>query len=198
MAKLKDITGEKYGRLTAIKFVGRTENTRKAIWKFECECGNEIDVRSDKVKSGSYVSCGCLRKIRNITHGMSDTRIYSIWCDIKKRCNNKKQKHYDNYGGRGIRVCKEWNDNFRLFYEWSISNGYNDNLTIDRINVNGDYEPNNCRWVSLDIQHYNKRNTIYIDGKTIKEISDETGLSWSCIYSRHRRGVNNEESSTNS
>lgn len=192
MGKWKDRQGEKYSRLTAIEFVGVTENTKKAIWKFKCDCGNEIDVRFDKVKNGDYVSCGCLRNERRIKHGMRYYRIYSIWCDMKKRCNNENQSHYGDYGGRGIKVCEEWNDSFLSFYNWSIGDGYNDKLTIDRINVNGNYEPNNCRWVEVEVQHYNKRNTIYIDingeNKTIKELSEEFNLTYNLIYNRYRRG----------
>lgn len=125
---------------------------------------------------------------------MRHTRIYSIWCDMKKRCNNKNQSNYNNYGGRGIKVCKEWNDDFESFLEWSISNGYNDSLTIDRIDVNGNYEPSNCRWVTWEEQHYNKRNTVYIevDGQkmTLKEIAEKYELTYSCVFTRYNRGRN--------
>ena len=164
MKKVKDISGQKFGRLTAIKFL-RIEK-HKAVWLCKCECGNLLEVRGTDLTKGHTKSCGCLRKEscgnNNKTHDKSNTRLYSIWCDIKKRCYNLNCKSYKNYGGRGIKVCDVWCNDFMNFYNWAMSHNYNDTLTIDRIDVNGNYEPNNCRWSTAKQQARNKRNNRYI------------------------------------
>lgn len=123
-----------------------------------------------------------------ITHGKSDTRLYSIWCDMKRRCYNPKNKRYSRYGGRGISVCEEWKDDFQAFYEWAIDNGYDEHLTIDRINVNGNYEPSNCRWVTWKEQQRNTSRNRYItvngETKTIAEWSEITGIKPDVIKDR--------------
>lgn len=170
MKKVKDLTGQKFGRLTPLKFL-RIEK-HKAIWLCQCDCGNSIEVRGVELTKGHTKSCGCLRKETcsniNKTHNKTNTRLYSIWCDIKKRCYNINYKSYKNYGGRGIAVCDDWRNDFMAFYKWSMSHDYNDNLTIDRIDVNGNYEPNNCRWATVKQQARNTRRNRYftINGET--------------------------------
>ena len=132
-------------------------------------------------KNGDYRGCV-------ITHGMSDTRIYSIWCDMKRRCYNEKNKRYNRYGGRGISVCEEWRNNFNEFYEWSMSNGYSDKMSIDRINVDGDYAPENCRWITPAEQQKNTSRTHYITafGKTMcmSDWARECGISADVLRGR--------------
>jgi len=137
---------------------------RKAI--FRCYCGEEFETQIISIRNGNTKSCGCYQlkvmsmvgKLR-ITHGLSDYPIHDVWTMMKQRCYNKKCKRYKDWGGRGIAVCKEWKDNFIAFYNWAISNGYNERLQIDRINNDGDYEPSNCRFTTAKINANNRRNT---------------------------------------
>ena len=140
-----------------------------AMWRCKCECGKEVIVQGQTLRSGRTKSCGCLsREIHkevmtelnksNSRHGQFGTRIYRIWCSMKSRCYNKNHKAYIDYGGRGITICAEWKDDFEVFYNWAVKNGYSDNLTIDRIDVDGNYEPSNCRWATSSVQRRNQRS----------------------------------------
>ncbi|WDU82287.1 hypothetical protein [Caloramator sp. Dgby_cultured_2] len=155
MSRRIDLTGKVFGRLSVIGYHS-TNKRGKALWLCKCDCGNETVVIGENLRSGKTTSCGCYNREMSIKanriHGMTKTRIYECWLDMKKRCNDLNNKEYHNYGERGIRVCEEWEKDFKNFYDWSINNGYNDNLTIDRIDVNGDYEPSNCRWVTWSQQ----------------------------------------------
>lgn len=160
-APRRDLTGQKFGRLTAINIAGHDKGGR-LLWLFQCDCGNKVVRRGTSVSCGDQKSCGCLGKEmlnehNKPTHGGTNTRLYSIWRAMKKRCYQPSTYGYQNYGGRGITVCKEWRDDFTAFRDWAISHGYNDDLTLDRINCNGDYEPDNCRFATWVIQENNKR-----------------------------------------
>ena len=155
----------KFGRLTAIKRVGKNSDNRSR-WLCECECGNQIITNVSVLLNGDTKSCGCLQKERasntRSKHKLTGTKLYWIWVSMKQRCNNKDNKSYCNYGERGISVCKTWESDFMNFYNWAIQNGYNENAThktctIDRINNDGDYEPSNCRWVDMKVQSNNRR-----------------------------------------
>ena len=167
MSKLIDLSGQKYGRLTVVCRNGSNESKR-ALWLCKCECGNEITVIGDLLRNGHVQSCGCLlseyRKDKMTKHGYGKhsevDRLYRVWRGMKTRCYSKNAKSYKWYGGRGIKVCEEWHD-YTKFREWALQNGYDENAkkgecTIDRINPDGDYEPNNCRWVGMDVQLKNK------------------------------------------
>ncbi len=176
MVFAKEMIGKKYGRLSvtgfeSIKIKGKNRTNNRIYLFCKCDCGAEVRIRKDGVLSGVVVSCGCnrnekahfsgLKHARScITHGMTKTRIYGIWKGMRKRCNYKKAKDFHNYGGRGIKVCSEWENSFIAFKDWAFQNGYADNLTIDRINVNGNYEPSNCRWITMAEQQKNKRRSI--------------------------------------
>ena len=129
-------------------------------------------------------------------HGLTNTRLYRIWRNMKSRCNNPKTPHYEYYGGKGIKVCSEWND-FINFYNWSIQNGYNDNLTIDRIDNNRNYEPNNCKWSTYKEQnaHLPSLRKIYYNNQyySIMDIVNMTGLTYKCISARYERGWSIDE-----
>ena len=178
----KDLTGQRFGRLTVIEYAGTlvTKNhSRTTMWKCKCDCGNIKDVRYSNLARGTTQSCGCIHKEKlgsmNRTHGLSGnkTRLYTIWKNMRGRCFNTNDKSYDRYGGRGISVCEEWDKSFEAFYKWSIENGYKEDiaesnrnrLSIDRINNDGNYEPSNCRWTNDFVQASNKRNSIPSDIK---------------------------------
>ena len=193
--KYKDISGQQFGRLTALY---RLHNYHKkgTYWLCVCDCGNLTEVRYDALYNGNPKSCGCYRKerIKNLKtrHGKSYIPLYYVWNNIKQRCHNSNCKNYKNYGGRGIAVCDKWKDNFQAFYDWALNNGYSDNLTIDRIDVNGNYEPNNCRFVNMKQQERNKRNNrnITINGEMhcLKEWCELLGLNYQTVFTRIYRG----------
>lgn len=126
---------------------------------------------------------GCI-----ITHGGVGTRLYEIWCGMKKRCQNPNDKRFKNYGGRGIMICEEWKNDFQAFYDWAMANGYEDHLTIDRIDVNGNYEPSNCRWVNARVQQRNTTRNRFVTAfgktKTIAEWSEDSGIDQGVIKDR--------------
>jgi hypothetical protein len=160
-----DISGMVYGRLTVLKKVGSGANGH-SLWQCRCECGNETVVNISNLTSGATTSCGCYRKEivadNKSIHGESHTRLYSVWLGMRERCSNPKHISYYLYGGRGISVCDEWLHSYANFKNWAEANGYDwyakrGECTLDRINVNGDYCPQNCRWVNMKIQCANKR-----------------------------------------
>ena len=152
---------KKYNRLTPIEIAYK--RGRVNYWLCKCDCGKSVIVREPNIKNGHTKSCGCIRvermKLENpkYNHGLRYHRLNSIWRGMKTRCYNQKSLEYSNYGGRGIKVCDEWKNDFKAFYDWAMSNGYRDNLTIDRINPFGNYEPSNCRWATYEEQAKNKR-----------------------------------------
>ena len=157
----KDITGQKFGRLTALHRLHNTKG-RMSKWLCVCECGNFVEVRLNSLTSGLTKSCGCLKKDNHyVKHSKKNTRLYRTWKSMKSRCYNNHVDRYPNYGGRGIKVCDEWLNDFMSFYNWAMANGYDDKLTIDRINVDGNYEPNNCRWVDMKQQLRNTQRNAY-------------------------------------
>lgn len=186
MSNLIDLTGKTFGYWTVIEYIGNSK------WICKCKCGNEQVVGGAFLRKGESKSCGCFRseyaKNRFSTHNLSKTRLYNIWSGIKKRCYNKNNPKYKNYGLLGVSVCKEWLDHFDMFYNWAINNGYDDTLTIERIDVSGNYEPKNCKWLTKKEQSYNKRNTISIcyNGTQIPlaKLCKELNLNYNTIKCR--------------
>jgi len=185
---MKDITGQKFNRLTIIKYL-YTNHNYKPVWLCRCDCGNEKEILGESIKSGKTKSCGCRQlEAKNIKHGKTNSRLYECWQHMKRRCYNKKMSNYKYYGRRGIKVCKEWRSNFEIFYDWAMKNGYKENLEIDRIDVNGNYEPNNCKWSTRKEQCNNKRNNYYIEykrqRKTLTEWADILNIKVITLYDR--------------
>ena len=198
MNKPLDITGKKYNRLTAIKYMG-VDSLHYNVWMFKCDCGNEVVKPSCRVIKGKVKSCGCaeIERRKNFiakyagikTHGQSYSRLYGVWREMKQRCGRKN--HYKN-----ISVCDEWK-NFEPFYEWAMNNGYRGGLSIDRIDNNGNYEPSNCRWTTrLEQQNntsWNWKMTYKNITKTASEWGRELNRNPCCFYYWKRKGVADEE-----
>lgn len=187
-----DLTGQVFGRLTVID---RAENKGKqTIWRCRCECGNQLEVNAYNLKSGHTKSCGCINRENppHKNHGKCRTRIYKTWCGMKARCHNEKNEFYDDYGGRGITVCLEWQNDFEAFYDWAIANGYASTLEIDRIDNDKGYSPDNCRWATRKEQCNNRRSNHFITcfGKTqtLSQWAEETGIKQSTIRHRLKKG----------
>ena len=194
----EDLTGRKFGKLTVLEF-DRMGPRGRAYWKCRCDCNDEvsnfISVRQDGLISGHTTSCGCrtIEALRNrITkHGDCETRLYSIWRAMKHRCDNSNEPSYRNYGGRGISVCDEWYD-YETFRDWALDNGYDDDLSIDRIDVNDGYYPENCRWVDAVVQGNNRRNNRFItyagETHTISEWARLFEVHYETLRHRINRG----------
>jgi len=193
-----DLTGERFGRLLVISLDHKDKYSSK-YWLCRCDCGNEKVIRGGSLKRGLTRSCGCLLREtarentpkHSTKHGLRKARVWSIWMSIKRRCRNPKSTGYYKYGARGINVCDEWYDNFVNFYEWAINNGYKDDLTIDRKDNDGNYEPSNCRWVNNYIQANNKRNNIWYpyrgELKTLGQICRTEGIDYKHVYQLIKR-----------
>ena len=162
---MEDLVGRKFNRLTVKSFM-RTDKHYNTYWLCKCDCGKEVVVTAGSLRSGHSKSCGCYMRerskelvtLRNITHGKSYTRLYNIWSNMKARCCNPNNPDFKRwYGVRGITICDEWKNDFQAFYDWSMSHGYDDSLSIDRIDNDGNYEPDNCRWTTSKEQAHNCR-----------------------------------------
>ena len=195
----KNLIGQRFGKLLVVERAGSNKKSN-AEWLCLCDCGNEKIVLGTRLRKGITKSCGCLiktcgsgivKKGINSTHGLSGTRIYGVWASMKARCFRKTEPAYKYYGARGIIVCDEWKNDFMNFYNWAMSNGYKDNLTIDRIDVNGNYEPNNCRFITMAEQCNNRRSNRFVDYQnkkyTISQIHNITKLDRRTIKNRIKK-----------
>ena len=191
---IKDFTGNRYGRLLVIKFVG-TKNG-KSIWLCQCDCGNTKTTVGHYLQTGRVKSCGCLgiesrKNPKKITHNESYTRLHDEWRAMKWRCRPKYHAHH-RYYDRGIRVCEEWEKSYEVFREWALNNGYSDSLTLDRKDNDKGYCPDNCRWISNKEQQNNRSTNVFVEylGKTqtLKQWSEELKLNYGMLKVRHRKG----------
>lgn len=173
MKEFRDISNQKYGKLTPVEYVGVYKN--RSSWLCKCDCGNETIVSATKILSGHTKSCGCLK----IKYSIENKRMFQIWCNMHKRCKRNDQRDSKYYFGKGVKVCQDW-DVYENFQSWAFENGYADNLTLDRIDSKGNYEPSNCRWITMAEQQRNKSNCYYvtINGvqKTLSEWAREIGI----------------------
>lgn len=196
-----DLTGRKFGQLEVIE-LSEIRN-RRSYWRCRCDCGKEKIVRSDALISYKTISCGCLKKKQDIInlhivnqHGLTHHPAYNIWFCMMNRCYSKSNTFYKDYGGRGISVCDEWHD-VRNFCKWADDTGYEKPLTIERINVNGNYEPTNCTWITQAEQGLNKRNTVRIlyGGEMVPllKVSRQLGIKDVTVRSRWKMGVRDTE-----
>ena len=167
----QDLTGKRFTRLTVIKQNG--VKNQKQVWLCRCDCGKEINVSTSSLNYGNSKSCGCIGSektiLRSTKHGLCHSNIYKVWSAMRQRCNNENSKDYYLYGAKGIKVCKDWEDDFMSFYNWSIENGYDEKLTIDRIDNDKGYYPENCRWADLKTQANNQKR---IKKYTYKGVTD--------------------------
>lgn len=181
-----DLTGKRFGRWEVISYLG------KSRWECKCDCGTVRSILSNQLITGHTKSCGCYRREvtikRNTTHGMNKTVLHSRWLDMKDRCYNQNERSYVNYGARGIYVCDEWKNDFQAFYTWSMENGFDESLSLDRIDNDAPYAPWNCRWVDRATQNRNTRRNRFVtaNGKTqtVMDWAIETGINEATI--RHR------------
>ena len=184
-----NLVGKRYGRLTVLKEVEK--KNKKIMYLCKCDCGNTCIVQGNNLRSGHTKSCGCLKSevlVEKATiHGKSDSRLYHIWEAMKQRCTNYKNSAYNNYGGRGVFICKDWLV-FTNFRQWALMSGYSENLSIDRIDNNGGYEPSNCRWATIKEQDNNKRNNILLtfegETKTLAQWGECKKIPYKVLYQR--------------
>lgn len=192
----RHLEGQKFGRWTVLERAEKHPKAGSSMWLCRCECGTEKVVSELSLVKGQSKSCGCLHKENITLHNMAYSRIYRIWGHMKGRCTNPKHHAWKDYGGRGITICTEWSE-FEPFYNWAINNGYKENLTIDRINVNGNYEPNNCRWTTMVEQNRNRRNNRYITYKNethcMVEWAEILNINYKFLKSKIRYNNNIEE-----
>lgn len=196
---MKDLTGNKYGKLLVVE-KAKKRSGGNYFWICACDCGDFSVVRGTYLVQGHTKSCGCMRKesLRDVAnvHGKSGSRIYRIWQNMRRRCYNENFVSYPNYGMRGIEVCDEWRNDFLVFYDWAMANGYRDDLTLDRINNDGPYSPENCRWATVKEQSNNKRDTLYFSccgtTDTLANWARKVGVPYNRLYYLLRCGRDGE------
>lgn len=200
--KMEDLTGQRFGRLTVIKLDKYSPKSHGTRWLCKCDCGKQKSILASCLKKGLTTSCGCFsseqKSKRTKTHGFgNEDRLYRIWSSMKSRCYSHADRNFKRYGARGIRICPEWRTDFLKFREWSIANGYQDGLSIDRIDNNGEYSPDNCRWADRTTQSNNRRTNVFItyrgETHTIAEWALITGIKAATLASRKAHGWSDED-----
>lgn len=192
--RTEEIVGKKINSLTVLQKTRKCNKGSDYYYLCRCDCGNYKEIAGQSIKRQSTKSCGCFNRTKpsnHITHHQSKTKLYWIYKGMKARCYNSKNDKYRYYGGRGISLCKEWlgKDGALNFIDWATKNGYKDGLSIDRINVNGNYSPENCRWVTHQEQMFNRSNSVIIDGINLAEYVTQKGIiSRKLAYQRYKTG----------
>ena len=197
-----DIAGKRFGRLTAIRIDAGKSDSHNKFWICKCDCGRESSVSRSNLVSGATASCGSkrCRNVRKI-HGGSNERLYNVWVDMRGRCASPQNINYSRYGGRGIKVCPEWDKSYLAVRDWALATGYDETAprgqcTIDRIDVNGNYCPKNCRWADITMQNRNKRTSRNIkcfgETKMLSEWAAEYGISPETLAKRLDGGMSIE------
>lgn len=201
--QMRDLTGQKFGRWLVIERAPDKITQRgyhHIMWRCVCECGTEKAVRGKTLTSGESQSCGCLQKEllsqRASKHNGFGTRLYAIWNSMRQRCNNPNHHAYHNYGGRGIQICSEWDD-YSVFRDWALSSGYDENasrgeFTLDRIDVDRGYSPDNCRWAGMREQADNRRDSIIVtyngDTHPLTVWAELLGINYQTLWKQYKQG----------
>lgn len=196
-AGIIDLTGQRFGRLVVLR---REKTLKRGIsrWLCQCDCGEQTVTSTGSLRSGLTRSCGCLHReaareqgLKSATHGLTETRLYRVWGNMKTRCYNKRNRNYARWGARGITVCDEWRSDFQAFYDWAMANGYEDGLSIDRIDNDRGYSPDNCRWATPEQQANNTRKTTSIEcngeAYTLAQWSKKLGIDKTTLFYRLKR-----------
>lgn len=191
-----DLSGKRFGRLVVLCETDE-RRSKQIIWKCKCDCGKEVLVAGYCLRDGTTKSCGCYKRDKftemaktypRKRNSPTKERLYHIWLDMRRRTTNPKRGNYYRYGARGIRVCDKWYNSFDVFMEWALSHGYDNTLSIERIDIDGNYCPENCRWANKTEQARNKENTRYFEyggkKKTVKEWSEITGIPYTTLLRR--------------
>lgn len=197
---IDDLTGKRFERLLVTGYAGKDKGNHSK-WLCRCDCGREKIITGYNLKSGAIKSCGCLRREiagnLNKTHDGSNSRLYSIYRNMISRTENPKASAYDVYGGRGISICQEWRNDFAAFQKWALANGYRDDLSIDRIENDKGYFPDNCRWIKMNAQFNNRRNNLLLtykgETKTVAEWARHLAIKRRTLYSRLNAGWSVEQ-----
>lgn len=194
MSRLIDLTGQRFGRLV-VKVRRGSDNWKSSLWLCQCDCGNNCLVSSHNLRTNHTQSCGCLQKEATsralTTHGYRNTKLYGVWNSMLSRCQRKNNSAFAHYGGRGISVCDEWRA-FDGFLRWSLANGYREGLSIDRIDNDKGYCPDNCRWETMKVQANNRRYTLKAEYngeiRTVAEWADTYGIKYATLRKRLKSG----------
>lgn len=201
--RFNNLQGKRFGKIQVIEFAYRKNNS--VYWKCKCDCGNELVIVAQSLISGRTKACFSCSHTK---HGLTKSRLYMVWAIIKERCYNKKAPNFFDYGGRGITMCDGWKNDFMAFHDWAMANGYKEEVlpngknkwTIDRVDVNGNYEPTNCRWVTRQEQNFNKRNSRFLEfegkKKHLFEWAKEYNIEFSALLYRLQCGMSIKEALT--
>lgn len=196
MSRIIDLTGKEFGRILVLsRAVTRAKKGTR--WKCKCTCGTIFFARSWNLRKGNTTSCGCYSAELKFKHGRHPKKLYAVWHHMKDRCFNPNNSRYHRYGGRGITICPEWRYDFAVFREWALTHGYQEGLTIDRIDNDGNYQPENCRWITNLEQQNNKANsrliTAHGETHTIAEWARILNIDPRTLHHRFARGKSPEE-----
>ena len=187
-SKVELLAGQRFGRWTVLRELEQRNPHGDVVYECLCDCGSVRVVTGSSLIHGRSKSCGCLKR----KHGGTHSRLYKIWKTMKDRCYSVNRTNYPHYGGRGITVCDEWKNDFSVFRDWALSNGYTEELTLDRIDVNGNYCPENCRWATWLEQKNNMRTNRHVEcngeSHTVAEWSRITGIPYTVLIGRLQRG----------